>query len=80
MASRLSEVTVLLCSCEALPTLLHLALKPAMQEGHGPVRANLEGDQKMSRDLKNLSYEERLRVLSFFQSGEEKASLWPSSI
>ncbi|KAK4820564.1 hypothetical protein QYF61_001627 [Mycteria americana] len=79
MASRSREVILPLCSAEASPRLLHPALEPSAQEGHGAVGAGPEEGHE--NDLRAgapilRGQAERVRTV---QPGEEKATGRPHS-
>jgi len=68
--------------CSALvtpPGVLHPALEPSAQEGHGPVEAGPEEATKTIQEMEQLSCEEKLEGVGVVQPGEEKAPGRPYS-
>jgi len=66
VASRARDRFLPICSGETTPGVLHSALEPLAQKGHGPVGAGPEEATKMTRVLEHLSCEERLREMGLF--------------
>jgi len=60
VASRSREVILPLCSCESPPGVLHPALEPSAQQGHGSVGVSPEdGNKNDLRELGLFSLEKR---------------------
>lgn len=67
MSSQGQPITApLLCYGETPSGGVHPALEPSTWKGHPPVAANPKKGHKLIRQMKDLSYEERLRELELF--------------
>lgn len=66
--------SLLLCSCDAPPAVLHPALGPSGYERQGPAPLGPEQDKKGDQGLEHLLYEDRLRDFNLFSL--EKRQCW----